>query len=161
MVSAKLNNKILNKVKLENKNGIKKGAEVAIYLQQKDSQINSMRATTAGLSEGVLKFPNKKSDWEIIALTWTGRDGKVRDYPAVVCKDSKGEEHAVALSAFRSKDEIISLDGMTIQCPNLCEFDADYNTIWNALQSAKEITLHRIVGRRNGRKGRYEFFTAQ
>lgn len=148
-------------MKLSNKNGAKKGAEVTVYLNQKDSQIKSMKATTAGVAEGLLTFPNKKADWEIIALTWTGRDGKVRDYPAVICTDSAGEEHAIALSAFRAKDEVVTLDGTTIQCPNLCEFDAEYSVIWSALQSARNITLHRIVGRRNGRKGRYEFFTAE
>lgn len=148
-------------MKLQNKNGVKKGAEVSVYLNQKDSQIKSMKATTAGVAEGELKFPSRKSDWEIIPMSWTGRDGKVRDYPAVVCKDSAGEEHGIALSAFRAKDEIQGLDGTTIQCPNLCEFDAEYSVIWNALQSANKITLHRIVGRRNGRKGRYEFFTTE
>ena len=148
-------------MKLQNKNGVKKGAEVSVYLQQKDSQIKSMKATTAGVAEGELKFPSRKSDWEIIPMSWVGRDGKTRDYPAVVCKDSAGEEHGIAFSAFRAKDEIQGLDGSTIQCPNLCEFDADYATIWSTLQAANKITLHRIVGRRNGRKGRYEFFTAE
>lgn len=147
-------------MKLENKNGVKKGAEVKSYLDKKDTQIKSMRSTTAGVAEGVLKFPSKKTDWEIAVLTWTGRDGNVRDYPAVICKDSVNEEHAIALSAFRAKDDIITNDA-TIQCPNICEFDADYNTIWATLQAAKEITLHRVVGRRNNRKGRYEYFTAE
>jgi len=149
-------------MKLENRNStnIQKGAAVKNYLDRKDAQIKSMRSTTAGVAEGVLTFPEKKEDWEIAVLTWTGRDGNVRDYPAVVCKDSEGTEHAIALSAFRAKDEIVTNDN-TIQCPNLNEFDADYNTIWNTLQSAKKITLHRVVGRRNGRKGRYEFFTME
>lgn len=147
-------------MKLENRNGVKKGAEVATYLSKKDAQIKSMRSTTAGVAEGVLTFPKKKNDWEIAVLTWTGRDGNVRDYPAVICKDSEGTEHAIALSAFRAKDEIITND-VTIQCPNLCEFDADYNTIWNTLQAANKITLYRVVGRRNNRKGRYEYFTAE
>lgn len=147
-------------MKLENRNGVKKGAEVATYLSKKDAQIKSMRSTTAGVAEGVLTFPEKKKDWEIAVLTWTGRDGNVRDYPAVICKDSEGTEHAIALSAFRAKDEIITND-VTIQCPNLCEFDADYNTIWNTLQAANKITLYRVVGRRNNRKGRYEYFTAE
>ncbi|MBO5629912.1 MAG: hypothetical protein J5965_12655 [Aeriscardovia sp.] len=147
-------------MKLENRNSanIQKGAAVKNYLDRKDAQIKSMRSTTAGVAEGVLVFPKKKEDWEIAVLTWTGRDGNVRDYPAVICNDSEGTEHAIALSAFRAKDEIITNDG-TINCTNLCEFDADYQTIWNTLQSAKEITLHRVVGRRNNRKGRYEFFT--
>lgn len=147
-------------MKLENRNStnIQKGAAVKSYLDKKDTLLKSMRSTTAGVAEGVLTFPEKKDDWEIAVLTWTGRDGNVRDYPAVICKDSEGTEHAIALSAFRAKDEIITND-VTIQCPNLTEFDADYNTIWNTLQSAKEIVLHRVVGRRNNRKGRYEFFT--
>lgn len=148
-------------MKLQNRNGIKKGAEVAVYLNSKDAQIKSMSSTTAGVAEGVLTFPTKKQDWEIVVLTWTGRDGRPHDYPAVICKDSANEEHAIALSAFREKDEIVTLDGNTIRCPNLCEFDADYNTVWNTLQAAKKITLHRVVGRRNNRKGRYEFFTAE
>ena len=148
-------------MKLVNKNGVKKGAEVSVYLNQKDSQIKSMKATTAGVAEGLLTFPSRKSDWEIIPMSWTGRDGKVRDYPAVICKDADGEEQAIALSAFRAKDEVVTLDGTTIQCPNLTEFDADYSEIWRTLQAANKITLHRIVGRRNGRKGRYEFFTAE
>lgn len=146
-------------MKLENRNSIKKGAEVATYLSKKDAQIKSMRSTTAGVAEGVLVFPKKPTDWEISVQTWTGRDGNVRDYPCVICKDSAGDEQAIALSAFRAKDEIIAADGSTIQCPNICEFDADYNTIWNTLQGAKEVILYRVVGRRNGRKGRYEFFT--
>lgn len=147
-------------MKLENRNSanIQKGASVKNYLERKDTQIKSMRSTTAGVAEGVLKFPTKKADWEIAVLTWTGRDGNVRDYPAVICKDSEGEEHAIALSAFRAKDDIVTNDGVT-QCPNLCEFDADYQTIWDTLQGAGEITLHRVVGHRNNRKGRYEFFT--
>lgn len=148
-------------MKLENRNGVKKGAEVATYLSKKDAQIKSMRSTTAGVAEGVLTFPSKKADWEISVQTWTGRDGNVRDYPCVICKDANNEEHAIALSAFRAKDEIIASDGSTIQCPNLCEFDADYQTIWNTLQAAKKITLYRVVGRRNNRKGRYEYFTAE
>ena len=148
-------------MKLENRNSIKKGAEVATYLSKKDAQIKSMRSTTAGVAEGVLTFPSKKTDWEISVQIWTGRDGNVRDYPCIICKDSEGTEHAIALSAFRAKDEIIASDGTTIQCPNLCEFDADYNTIWSTLQAAKKITLYRVVGRRNNRKGRYEFFTAE
>lgn len=146
-------------MKLENRNSIKKGAEVATYLDKKDAQIKSMHSTTAGVAEGVLTFPKKKEDWEISVQEWVGRDGNVRDYPCVICKDSANEEQAIALSAFRAKDEIIAADGSTIQCPNLCEFDADYNTIWSKLQSAKKITLYRVVGRRNGRKGRYEYFT--
>lgn len=147
-------------MKLENRNSanIQKGASVKNYLERKDAQIKSMKSTTASVAEGVLTFPKKPNDWEIAVLTWTGRDGNVRDYPAVICKDSAGDEHAIALSAFRAKDEIVTNDA-TIQCPNLCEFDADYNTIWSTLQAAKEITLYRVVGRRNGRKGRYEFFT--
>ena len=148
-------------MKLVNKNGAKKGAEVGVYLQQKDTQIKSMKATTAGVAEGELKFPTKKSDWEIVPVPWTGRDGKTRDYPAVICTDSSGEEQAIALSAFRAKDEVVTLDGTTIMCPNLTEFDADYSEIWRTLQAANKITLHRIVGRRNGRKGRYEFFTTE
>lgn len=150
-------------MKLENRNStnIQKGAAVKSYLDKKDTQIKSMRSTTASVAEGVLKFPSKKTDWEIAVLTWTGRDGNVRDYPAVICKDSAGEEHAIALSAFREKDEVTTLDGTIVRCPNLTQFDADYNTIWSTLQSAKEIVLHRIVGRRNGRKGRYEYFTAE
>lgn len=148
-------------MKLENRNSanIQKGASVKTYLERKDAQIKSMRSTTAGVAEGILTFPKKPQDWEIAVLTWTGRDGNVRDYPAILCKDSAGEEQAIALSAFRAKDEIIAADGSTILCPNLCEFDADYSTVWNTLQSAKEITLHRVVGRRNNRKGRYEYFT--
>lgn len=147
-------------MKLERNNAqIKKGASVKSYLDTKDAQIKSMKSTTAGVAEGALVFPKKKEDWEIAVLTWTGRDGNTRDYPAILCKDSAGEEQAIALSAFRAKDEIIAADGTTIQCSNLCEFDADYNTIWSTLQGAKEVTLHRVVGRRNGRKGRYEFFT--
>ena len=147
-------------MKLERNNAqIKKGASVKSYLDTKDAQIKSMKSTTAGVAEGALTFPKKKEDWEIVVLTWTGRDGNVRDYPAILCKDSTGEEQAIALSAFRAKDEIIAADGSTIQCPNLCEFDADYNTIWSTLQGAKEVTLHRVVGRRNNRKGRYEYFT--
>jgi hypothetical protein len=147
-------------MKLENRNStnIQKGAAVKSYLDKKDTQIKSMRSTTAGVAEGAITFPKKKEDWEIAVLTWTGRDGNVRDYPAVICKDSEGTEHAIALSAFRAKDEIVTNDAI-IQCPNLNEFDADYNTIWNTLQAAKEITLHRVVGRRNNRKGRYEYFT--
>ena len=72
-------------MKLENRNGIKKGADVATYLSKKDAQIKSMRSTTAGVAEGVLTFPNKKADWEISVQTWTGRDGNVRDYPCVIC----------------------------------------------------------------------------
>lgn len=148
-------------MKLQNKNGVKKGAEVTVYLNQKDSQIKSMRATTAGVAEGLLTFPTKKSDWEIVPVPWTGRDGKVRDYPAVICTDSSGEEQAIALSAFRAKDEVVALDGTTIICQNLAEFDADYSEIWKTLQAANKVVLHRVVGRRNGRKGRYEFFTAE
>lgn len=148
-------------MKLENRNGVKKGAEVATYLSKKDAQVKSMRSTTSGVAEGVLTFPSKKADWEIAVLTWVGRDGNTRDYPAVICKDANNEEHAIALSAFREKDEIIALDGTTIKCANICEFDADYGIVWNTLQSAKEITLHRVVGRRNGRKGRYEYFTSK
>lgn len=147
-------------MKLErNSARIQKGASVKSYLDTKDAQIKSMKSTTAGVAEGALTFPSKKTDWEISIKTWVGRDGNSRDYPCVICKDSEGEEHEIALSAFRAKDEIVATDGTTIQCPNLCEFDADYNTIWNILQAAKEVTLHRVVGRRNGRKGRYEFFT--
>lgn len=148
-------------MKLVNKNGAKKGADVLSYLQNKDSQVKTMKATTAGVAEGEIKFPQKKEDWTIVPVPWVGRDGRTRDYPAIVCKDASGEEHGIALSAFRAKDEIQSLDGTTIQCPNLCEFDADYATIWSALQSANKVILHRIVGRRNGRKGRYEYFTAE
>ena len=148
-------------MKLENRNSIKRGAEVATYLSKKDAQIKSMRSTTAGVAEGELKFPSKKTDWEISVQTWIGRDGNVRDYPCVVCKDANNEEHAIALSAFRAKDEIIANDGSTILCPNLCEFDADYQAVWDTLQAAKKIILYRVVGRRNGRKGRYEFFTAE
>ena len=148
-------------MKLENRNSanIQKGASVKTYLERKDAQIKSMRSTTAGVAEGILTFPKKPQDWEIAVLTWTGRDGNIRDYPAILCKDSDGEEQAIALSAFRAKDEIIAADGSTIQCPNLCEFDADYQTVWSTLQAAKEIVLHRVVGRRNNRKGRYEYFT--
>lgn len=147
-------------MKLERNNArIQKGASVKTYLDTKDAQIKSMQSTTAGVAEGALAFPSKKTDWEISIKTWTGRDGNPREYPCVICKDSTGEEHEIALGAFRAKDEIITADGSTIQCPNLCEFDADYNTIWSTLQGAKEVTLHRVVGRRNNRKGRYEFFT--
>lgn len=147
-------------MKLENRASanIKKGASVKSYLDIKDAQIKSMKSTTAGVAEGALTFPSKKTDWEISIKTWVGRDGNSREYPCVICKDSNNEEHEIALSAFRAKDEIVTND-MTIQCPNLCEFDADYNTIWNTLQAAKKIMLHRVVGRRNNRKGRYEFFT--
>ena len=148
-------------MKLENRNSVLKGASVKTYLDKKDVQIKSMRSTTASVAEGALTFPSKKNDWEISVQQWIGRDGNTRDYPCVICKDSSGEEHAIALSAFRAKDEIIAADGTTIQCPNLCEFDADYNTIWSTLQAAKKITLYRIVGRRNNRKGRYEYFTAE
>ena len=149
-------------MKLENRASanIKKGASVKSYLDTKDAQIKSMKSTTAGVAEGALTFPSKKADWEISVKTWVGRDGNSREYPCVICKDSNNEEHEIALSAFRAKDEIVTND-MTIQCPNLCEFDADYNTIWSSLQDAKKITLHRVVGRRNNRKGRYEFFTAE
>lgn len=148
-------------MKLENRASanIKKGASVKTYLDTKDAQIKSMKSTTAGVAEGALTFPSKKTDWEISIRTWIGRDGNPREYPCVICKDSNDDEHEIALGAFRAKDEIIAADGSTIQCPNLCEFDADYNTIWNTLQSAKKITLYRVVGRRNGRKGRYEYFT--
>lgn len=148
-------------MKLENRNSanIQKGASVVTYLAKKDAIVKSMRSTTAGVAEGVLNFPTKKDDWEISIKTFVGRDGNTRDYPCVICKDSAGDEHEIALNAFRAKDEISAADGTIIQCPNLCEFDADYQTIWNTLQSAKEITLHRVVGRRNNRKGRYEFFT--
>lgn len=149
-------------MKLENRASanIKKGASVKTYLDTKDAQIKSMKSTTAGVAEGALTFPSKKADWEISVKTWVGRDGNSREYPCVICKDSNNEEHEIALSAFRAKDEIVTND-MTIQCPNLCEFDADYNTIWSSLQDAKKVTLHRVVGRRNNRKGRYEFFTAE
>lgn len=139
----------------------KKGAEVKSYLDKKDAQVKSMKATTAGVAEGIIKFPENREEWQIVPLEWTGRDGIVRDYPAILCIDSKGEEQAIALSAFREKDEVITMDGTTIKCSNLCEFDADYGTIWTTLQAAKTVTLHRVVGRRNNRKGRYEFFTAE
>ena len=142
-----------------NSNTVVKGTEVKTYLDKKDDQLKSMRSTTSSVAEGDLVFPKKPEDWEISIAEWVGRDGKTRDYPCVVCKDSKGDRQEIALSAFRAKDEILTLDGTTIQCSNLCEFDADYNTIWNTLQSAKKITLYRVVGRRNNRKGRYEFFT--
>lgn len=148
-------------MKLSNKNGAKKGAEVLSYLQNKDSQVKTMKATTAGVAEGEIKFPQKKEDWTIVPVPWVGRDGRTRDYPAIVCTDSAGQEHGIALSAFRAKDEVQTSDGTTIVCNNLTEFDADYATIWGALQSANKVILHRIVGRRNGRKGRYEFFTAE
>lgn len=148
-------------MKLSNKNGAKKGADVLSYLQSKDDQVKTLKATTSGVAEGEIKFPKKKEDWTIVPVPWVGRDGRTRDYPAIVCTDSAGQEHGIALSAFRAKDEIVSLDGTTIICQNLAEFDADYMQIWSALQAANKITLHRIVGRRNGRKGRYEYFTAE
>lgn len=150
-------------MKIENRQRTKakKGAEVKSYLERKDAQVKSMRATTSGVAEGKLSFPENREDWQIVPLEWTGRDGIVRDYPAVICVDSKGEEHAIALSAFRAKDEVVAIDGTTITCQNLVEFDADYNSIWEALQTAQTIRLHRVVGRRNGRKGRYEFFTTE
>lgn len=135
-----------------------KGQQALTYIAEKNNALTERKATTADVAVGDLDFPAKKADWEVIAREWVGRDGKTRDYPCVGCKDSAGDEHWIALSAFRAKEPIVTATE-TIQCDNLCEFDADYQTIWNDLQSAKKVTIHRAVGKRDGRKGRYEYFT--
>lgn len=147
-------------MKITSKSGVKTGAAALVYIQQKDAQIKTTRSTTASVAEGKLNFPKDVEKWEIYVATYVGRDGNTREYPCVVCNDAKGEEHAIALTAFREKDPIIGLDNKTIECKNLTEFDADYQTIWNSLKENKDkITLNRVVGRRNNYKGRYEYFT--
>lgn len=147
-------------MKITNKTGVKSGSAALVFLQQKDAQVKTTRSTTAGVAEGKLTFPANEDEWEIYPATYVGRDGNTREYPCIVCKDSKGDEHAIALTAFREKDPIVGLDNRTIECKNLCEFDADYLTIWEALKKNKDnITLNRVVGRRNNYKGRYEYFT--
>jgi len=135
-----------------------KGQKALTYIAEKNNALTERRATTADVAIGLLTFPKKKEDWEVIAREWTGRDGVKRDYPCVGCKDANGDDHWIALSAFREKEPIVTPEA-TIQCDNLCEFDTDYQGVWEALQSAKSITLHRAVGKRDGRKGRYEYFT--
>lgn len=147
-------------MKITSKTGVKSGSAAMVYLQQKDAQIKTTRSTTAGVSEGKLTFPADVEKWEIYTATYVGRDGNTRDYPCVICTDANNEEHAIALTAFREKDPIVALDGKNIDCKNLCEFDADYMTIWETLKKNKDnIILNRVVGRRNNYKGRYEYFT--
>ena len=141
-------------------NKVLKGTDAVNYLKTADEKVKSLRATTADVAEGKLTFPKKKDDWEFPIASWVGRDNKVREYPCVRITDATGAQHDVALSAFRAKDEVETGEGI-INCPNLCDFDAPYEVIAEILQKAKSVTLYRIVGKRNNRRGRYEYFTAE
>lgn len=134
------------------------GVEAKTKLQIADERIKNNRSTTADVAEGELTF-DTKANAKIAFIPFIGRNGKTYDFPAIGCKDSAGEEHWIALSAFRAKDEIIALDGSAILCPNLVGVEVGYLAIFDFIFTCRKIILHRMVGCRNGRKGRYEYFT--
>lgn len=130
-----------------------------------DAKRKSFKSSAANVAEGIVTFKmvtkNRKKEISLVAVGYQKRDGSTAEYPAV--ETESGE--AIALSAFRGKDPVTTLDGKVLNCPNLVEFDENYENTYNALveiiNKGGNIRLTRVVGRRNGYKGRYEIFTVE
>lgn len=134
-----------------------KGTEVLTRLNQIDEKNKTFKSTIADVPEGLLKFDEHPKLFEV---EYIKRNTNIKStYFAIEFKASDGKLYVGALSAFREKDDL-HVDGNTIKCENLCAFDAGCADTYNAIIAHKdEITLHRVVGRRNGFKGRFEYFT--
>lgn len=142
-----------------------KGEKVLTFLQSKDSVRKNIVSTTKGVAVGTLTFPNKKEDWNIVEIPYTYKTEN-RSFPAVVCKDITGTEHAIALSAFREKQPIVEPNGNILNTDNLTDVDASYVEIWECLQKLvfdekKQIKIGRVKGKRSNFYGNYEYFTAE
>ncbi len=140
-----------------------KGDQAFSIIVNADSKRKTTVSTTATVVEGVLTFPSKKEDWEIIELSYKAKSGENRTFPAVVCKDSADNEHAIALSAFVEKQPVVGIQGEIIPTDNICPIGSTYTEIWNTLQRIivddnNAIAIHRTKGKRNNFYGRYEYF---
>lgn len=148
---------------ITNKFTREKGETVFTILASADARRKNIVSTTATVTEGILKFPAKKGDWEIIELSYKARSGEERTYPAVICKDSANNEHAIALSAFVEKQPIVGIQGEITNTDNICPLNSTYSEIWTTLQhividDKNAIVIHRTKGKRNNFYGRYEYF---
>lgn len=143
-----------------------KGAKALAIIVASDAKRKNLVSTTANVAEGVLTFPNNKDDWEIIEIPYKTRGGEERTFPAVVCRDSANNEHAIALSAFVEKMPVIGVQGEVISTDNLCRLGSTYTEVWNTLQriivdDKNAIVMLRTKGKRNNFYGYYEYFEVQ